>query len=231
MQIFDGLTLSALLDPFTRGSETKDADVLFSVMPRGLVKGDLIERWFSQLVRGATFESIDKSVAVVAADLAAARQIVFGKTPSAPTRLKIMSNVPVASALRASVSLPGVFAPFLLGETLLVDGGVVNNLPTDVARELGANYVIGVDIGRPRSPVTGIRTFVDVILEAFSVMGQTVDRCHAQNERNFRGFIIHPTVTRKYGWNRGAMAELYGIGRRAALEALPAIKKDLRLAP
>lgn len=49
-------------------------------------------------------------------------------------------------AMRASMSIPGVFAPVPLGDKLLVDGGIVNNFPVDVARQMGADVVIGVDV-------------------------------------------------------------------------------------
>jgi NTE family protein len=53
----------------------------------------------------------------------------------------------VVDAVRATISLPGVFASFRLDGRLLVYGGVLNNLPADVAREMGADIVIAVDVG------------------------------------------------------------------------------------
>ena len=50
-------------------------------------------------------------------------------------------------ALRASMSVPGVLAPIKYKDKLLVDGGIINNLPLDVARRMGADIVVAVDIG------------------------------------------------------------------------------------
>lgn len=57
---------------------------------------------------------------------------------------------PVWRAVRASISVPGVFAPVLVGNDLLVDGGVLNNLPGDVMRQLGGGWVIAVDVSLGR---------------------------------------------------------------------------------
>jgi NTE family protein/lysophospholipid hydrolase len=57
---------------------------------------------------------------------------------------------PVWKAIRASISLPGVFQPVVEGTDLLVDGGVLNNLPGDVMRQLGGGWVIAVDVSLDR---------------------------------------------------------------------------------
>ena len=58
----------------------------------------------------------------------------------------ILSGGSLADALRASMSVPGVFAPVRIGELILVDGGMANNLPVSVVRDMGADVVIAVDI-------------------------------------------------------------------------------------
>lgn len=55
----------------------------------------------------------------------------------------------LALAMRASMSIPGVFRPVYYKETLLVDGGILNNFPTDVAKKMGADIIIGSDVGAP----------------------------------------------------------------------------------
>ena len=60
-----------------------------------------------------------------------------------------LSDTPLFLAMRASLSLPGVFAPVRVDQRLLVDGGLVRNLPVDIARALGADIVIAVNVGSP----------------------------------------------------------------------------------
>jgi NTE family protein len=63
----------------------------------------------------------------------------------------VLKQGQLASAIRASMALPGVFAPVDLDGLLLIDGGLVRNLPVDVVREMGADIVIAVDLGAPLS--------------------------------------------------------------------------------
>lgn len=77
----------------------------------------------------------------------------------------VLGSGNLATAVRASMSIPGVYAPAKLNGRLLVDGGVANNLPISVAREMGADVVIAVDI-------TDTLLGPDKLREAFSIFGQ-----------------------------------------------------------
>ena len=61
----------------------------------------------------------------------------------------MFSDGELASAMRASMSVPGAIAPAELEGNLLVDGGLIDNLPVDVARSMGADIVIAVNLGTP----------------------------------------------------------------------------------
>ena len=60
----------------------------------------------------------------------------------------LFSKGPVSLAMRASMSIPGVFKPVPYENTLLVDGGVLNNFPVNVAQEMGFDIISGSDVGR-----------------------------------------------------------------------------------
>jgi NTE family protein len=82
----------------------------------------------------------------------------------------------MSEALRASIALPAIFTPVEKGDKLLVDGGLVNDLPTNVVRDMGADIVIAVDATTPLLKKESIRTFIDVIDQALSLhMKQTVE--------------------------------------------------------
>jgi NTE family protein len=82
----------------------------------------------------------------------------------------------MSEALRASIALPAIFTPVEKGDRLLVDGGLVNDLPTNVVRDMGADIVIAVDATTPLLKKESIRTFIDVIDQALSLhMKQTVE--------------------------------------------------------
>lgn len=113
-------------------------------LPRGLVQGQKL----TQVLRRETlpvidihdFDRLPIPFRAVATDIESGEMIVLAQGD-------------LTEALRASMSAPGVFAPAELGGRLLVDGGLVNNLPVDVVRAMGADVVIAVDVGfepRPR---------------------------------------------------------------------------------
>ena len=76
----------------------------------------------------------------------------------------VLGSGSLVHAIRASISVPGVFAPVSLQGRYLVDGGIARNLPVDVVKDMGADIVIAVDVGRPVDEVTveDIRSVLDV---------------------------------------------------------------------
>jgi NTE family protein len=88
----------------------------------------------------------------------------------------IFHDGPMTEALRASVAIPMLFTPVEKGDMLLVDGGLTDNLPTDIVRSMGADFVIAVDVSSPLLKKKGIRTFLDVMDQSLSlVMRQSVE--------------------------------------------------------
>lgn len=106
-------------------------------IPTGIVEGQILHSLFSQLSIGyqddVDFSTFPIPFACVAVDLNAQEEIVFDKGD-------------IVTAMRASMSIPGYFTPIKMGDRLLVDGGIVNNLPVDVAKGMGADIVISVDL-------------------------------------------------------------------------------------
>lgn len=83
----------------------------------------------------------------------------------------------LAAALRASMSVPGVFSPLEWQGRLLGDGGLVNNLPVDVARQMGADVVIAVNIGTPLATRDSLNSLVGVTLQMINILTeQNVNR-------------------------------------------------------
>lgn len=108
-------------------------------LPKGAIAGVGLEGVLRSLTRLQTSQNFDElpiRFRAVATDLATAEMVVIGQ-----------GNL--AEAIRASMAVPAVVNPVTLNGRLLVDGGVVRNLPVDVARSLGADVVIAVNIGTP----------------------------------------------------------------------------------
>ncbi len=122
----------------------------------GLVTGQNLGFILNELTRNAAlvddFDQLAIPFRAVATDLETGVEVV-------------LKSGNLAEAIRASMSIPGVYAPVERGGRLLVDGGVANNLPVSVARDMGAEIIIAVDITDPLLKTEQIK-------EAFSVVGQ-----------------------------------------------------------
>lgn len=103
-------------------------------MPRsGLVEGKRIQQLLEELLPDTSFEKLRKPFRCVAAALKTGDEVVFSSGPLIP-------------AIRASISIPGIFTPIEIDGRHLIDGGLVNPIPVDQVRELGAKTVIAVDV-------------------------------------------------------------------------------------
>ena len=106
----------------------------------GVIKGRNIGQMLWQMTEGyhdsIDFKKLPIPFACVAQDLVSGDEIVFKS-----------GILPIA--IRSSMSIPGVFAPVAYNEQLLIDGGLMNNYPVDIAREMGADIIIGVDVQDP----------------------------------------------------------------------------------
>ena len=92
---------------------------------------------------------------------------------------EVLKDGQLSQALRATMAVPGVFTPVDLGDKVLVDGGLVDNIPSDVARDLGAEVVIAVDVASPLSGRGDLQTLG-------GVLNQTLNIVTLENERRGR---------------------------------------------
>ncbi|WP_101048052.1 patatin-like phospholipase family protein [Macromonas nakdongensis] len=105
----------------------------------------------------------------------------------------LLASGDLAAALRASMSVPGVFSPLHWQGRILGDGGLVNNLPVDVARRLGADVVIAVNIGTPLAARDTLDTAVGVTLQMINILTeQNVQRSIATLTR--RDLLLAPDL-------------------------------------
>lgn len=124
---------------------------------KGLIRGSKIERLLRDTIPIRRFSDLKMPLAVVATDYNTGSEVV-------------LRDGDVHTAIRASMSIPGVFYPVEVNGRVLVDGGLVNPVPVDVCRNLGADRVIAVDINANRMRFAP-RKMSDVnILDALDVM-------------------------------------------------------------
>ncbi len=82
----------------------------------------------------------------------------------------VMDSGDLATALRASMSVPGVFSPVTVGERILGDGGLVDNLPVGVARRMGADVIIAVNIGTPLAGRETLGTVLGITAQMVNIL-------------------------------------------------------------
>ena len=173
----------------------------------GIIKGKNLAELFAQLCTGYT-DSLDFSK-----DL---------KIPFACVATNIIDNSEVdfhsgrlPQAMRASMAIPAAFSPVRLGEMVLVDGGLKNNYPADIAREMGADIIIGVT-------VQGKAKTADDIKGTLGVLGQIVDvNCKNKVEENLALTNLHLQVNTT-GYNSASFndAAIDTLIRRGEEEAM-----------
>jgi NTE family protein len=123
------------LERWVSGLRWQDVVGLLDVsLSGGLLKGDKLIAFFERHFVDKEFSALPLPFACVATDLASGREIW-------------LRDGSVAAAVRASIALPGLFAPVTRDGRLLVDGGLVNPVPVSLCRALGADIVIAVDLG------------------------------------------------------------------------------------
>ena len=117
--------------------------------PRGLIFGQKFYLLFSQLTFPLSgdldFDELPIPFRCVSVDLVTGRQLV-------------LRNGSLAKAMRATMAIPTIFTPVDWDDSLLIDGGALNNLPVDVAKAMGAEVVIAVDLSAPLRPLEGLNT-------------------------------------------------------------------------
>ncbi len=128
-------------------------------LPAGMNAGQQIELVLDRIAAPydgiSNFDELPIPFRCVAADLRSSEEVVLGSGS-------------LSLAMRATMAIPGVFTPVAMGDRLLVDGGTLNNVPADVAKDMGADIVIAVNVSSTTDGSVDPRNM-------FDVLGQTVD--------------------------------------------------------
>jgi NTE family protein len=173
-------------------------------LPSGLNPGQqitlLLDRIAMPYAGVTSFNDLPTPFRCVATDLRTAGFVVLG-------------DGSLAEAMRATMAIPGVFTPVSIKDHLLVDGGVLNNVPANVVRALGADIVIAVDVG-------GSSDEEEERLESlFSLLGKTIDTWMAAETRRAiasADIVIRPQLKGLGGSSWRSVDELAERGREAA---------------
>lgn len=144
----------------------------------------------------------------------------------------VLASGSLSMSMRASMAIPGAFKPVRRDSLLMLDGGLVNNLPVDVARAMGADYVIAIDLTQNKHPDFEPKTIRKSMPKVTKWLRSRPDFVNYNRNRAQADVYINPTLK---GYNvmsfkPKAIRAMIGLGEQAAKEktsALKALKKKL----
>lgn len=174
-----------------------------SIVPIGFLRGQHINNLFytltSQSYRYKTFRDFNTPFFCVGANIVNGQAVY-------------MDSGNLAMSMRASMAVPGVFAPVKMDTMILVDGGVLNNFPVGVMRERGADIVIGVDVGFSYAGAEHATSFIGV-LEEVVFMGS---KNRVLNNRKLCDVLVRPNMSGFNTTSFGQADSLLSRGEKAA---------------
>ena len=171
---------------------------------------DGIRKVVEDNVGKVNIENLPTKFCAVATDLVSAREIM-------------LSEGDLATAVSASCCVPQFFKPVVIGDLHLVDGGLLNNIPADVCRMLGADYVVTVDVNPTRYVGTDELGSIAVIKASFSIM---------MANSSYKGYLNSDVMikvdTGKFkSYSKNGFDEMYALGYEAGKKAVKEILEKI----
>ncbi len=180
-------------------------------IPGGVINGQNIENFFNQLCSPVyairNFSDFPIPFICNATDIVTGKEVVFkeGYLPD---------------ALRATMSIPSIFDPIELDGKLLVDGGLVNNFPADRLKEMGADIIIGVDVGFQSYSKEQLNSMFRIIEQALFFYGES----NANRNTKLCNIIIRPSLGNFNAGSFNSTDTIIALGEIAARKLYPQIK-------
>lgn len=175
----------------------------------GVLKGEALQNYVNKAVGNQPIEKLKIPFGAVATDLHNGQPILFRRGNT-------------GAAVRASSAVPGVFQPVKVGERSYVDGGLVSPVPVRFAREMGADFVIAVNISSQPDAQPASST-LDVLLQTFAIMGQSIN----YYELREADVVLQPRLGTMKGSDFPGRNTAILAGEQAASAAMAEIKRKL----
>jgi len=187
----------------------RDDVVDLTIPDNGFIKGEKLENYVNRALRDTPMEKLRIPFYAVTTNIETGEPVVFGRGNT-------------GQAVRASCSVPGIFQPPKYGNKSYVDGGVVEPLAVDVARQYGADIVIAVDIS---GGIVGVvpQTTMDTILKSIDIMYNRI----ASAQLGRADVVIVPKVGHIAGSDLSRRHEAILEGEKAAMAVIPLLQQKL----
>jgi len=175
----------------------------------GMIKGDALQTTINRLLKNQTIENMAMPLGIVATDLQTGAGVLFRRGDT-------------GQAVRASCSVPGVFQPTTINGHEYVDGGLVSPVPVRYAKQMGADFVIAVNISTEPSSQDSSGT-LGILLQTTSIMGQSINQFELENAQ----VVIKPPLSNMKGTDFKARNAAILAGEEAAMRQMAEIKSKL----
>lgn len=176
----------------------------------GVLKGEALQNYINRSINHLPLEKMKIPFGAVATDLNSGLPILFQRGNT-------------GLAVRASSAVPSVFQPVKIGERMYVDGGLVSPVPVRFARQMGADFVIAVNISA-QPDVQPATSAVDVLLQTFAIMGHSINHYELRDA----DIVIQPKLGSMKGNDFPSRNLAILAGEQAAVTAMQDIKQKLK---
>jgi NTE family protein len=179
----------------------------FELSKRGYIRGEQLQDYINRALKNRSIEQLDKPYVAIATNLRSGSVIAFNRGNT-------------GMAVRASSSIPGVFYPVAIGGEEYVDGDLKKPVPVSVAREMGADIVIAVDISQQPNDNPLPQDIIDTLTQSIRIMRQSI----LLRELESAQVVIRPAIGITPEIDAASKLRLIKNGSDAAIAALPQIR-------
>lgn len=176
----------------------------------GVLKGEALQSYVNKAVGNKPMEKLKLRFGAVATDLKNGQPILFQRGNT-------------GQAVRASSAVPSVFQPVKIGARSFVDGGLVAPVPVRFTREMGADFIIAVNIST-QTDVQATVSSLDVLMQTFTIMGQRLNHYELKDA----DIVIQPSLGNMGGADFAGRNRAILAGEQAAAAVMPQIKAKLK---
>ncbi len=181
---------------------------------RALISGNKVISFLEKLIDNKSFADVQIPLILITTDMCSGKEVHIQKGM-------------LIDAIRASISLPGIFPPAKLNGKLFLDGGIVNPTPVDVVKKMGADIVIGIDLTMKHAVKIESPSIIETLLQSFEII-RTQSAIMKIENTNSNAIIIQPCVRKVRDVYRFYNLTFIDDGENAAKKALPEIKEAIQ---
>jgi len=178
------------------------------ISKRGYIRGERLQDFIDRKLKSRSIEQLDKPFVAVSTQLRTGKEMDFNRGNT-------------GKAVRASSSIPGVYYPVQIGGEEYVDGDLKNPVPVSVAREMGADIVIAVDISRQPTGNPSPVDIIDILKQSLRIMRQSI----LEQELKPAQIVIRPVIGILPEMDEAGKLSIIKTGEEAATAAIPQIRE------